>query len=244
MTGIETIGETGNVLLTDREHEADYCGDLLDASATANRAELTVTFPKAQAGKTGFGSLSSSQPAKKGVISVGDVMRSAASTGPDFSAPVPMDAVEDPGNLQALGTAISRFCEQWERQNFDIVVCFDSLTELLDHASAEAVFQFCHVLNSRLDSVDALAHFHLDPTAHDDETVATFQSIFDETIGQTTDADAIDEFAEATDDDIAALADGWGEEAQYSIVGDGEYDRPDEVSEASDEEIAELLDGC
>ncbi|MCT9094657.1 hypothetical protein [Haloarchaeobius sp. HME9146] len=244
MTGIETIGETGNVLLTDREHEQEYCGDLLDASATDTRAELTVSFPKAQTEKTGFGSLSSSQPAKKGVISVGDVMRSAASSSPDFSAPVPMDAVEDPGNLQAIGTSISRFCEQWDRQAFDIVVCFDSLTELLEHASTEAVFQFCHVLNSRLGSVDALAHFHLDPDAHDDETVATFQSIFDETVGETTDADVIEEFAQATDDDIAALTDGWGEEAQYSIVGDGDQDRPDEVTEASDEEIAELLDGC
>ncbi|WP_267641113.1 DUF7504 family protein [Haloarchaeobius amylolyticus] len=243
MTGIDDIGAR-NVLLTDRQHETAYCGDLLDASAAGNRAELTVSFPDAQAEQTGFGSLSSGQPARRGIISVGDVMRSASSTNPDFSAPVPMDAVEDPGNLQAIGTSISQFCEQWDRQDLDIVVCFDSLTELLDHASTEAVFQFCHVLNSRLASVDALAHFHLDPAAHEDETVATFQSIFDVTVGKTTDADAIEAFTQATDDDIAALADGWGEEARYSIVGDSDSGRPDEVSEASDEDIAELLEGC
>jgi hypothetical protein len=242
MTGLDTIGDSGNILLTDTSEPDQCCEDLLGTENAQNRAELTVSFPKAQAEKTGFGSTAASQPARRGIISVGDVLRSTTK-GPDFTSPLAMDAIENPANLQALGTSISKFCERWDREGFDIVLCFDSLTELLEHTSPSIVFQFCHVLNRRLASVDALAHFHLDPDAHDDQTVATFQSIFDSTVGETTDANAIEEFVEATDGDIAAMADTWGEEASYSIVGDGEAERTDEIREASDEEIADLLGG-
>ncbi|WP_435334582.1 DUF7504 family protein [Haloarchaeobius sp. TZWWS8] len=242
MNDIDAIGDTGNVLLTAVADDCHYCSELLDAVPAENRAELTVSFPKAQAETTGFGSHSATQPAKKGIVSVGDVLRSTAQSGTDFDAPVPMDAVESPGDLQSIGTAISRFCERWDADGYDIVVCFDSLSELLEHAGVDVVFQFCHVLNSRLASVGALAHFHLDTARHADQTVATFQSIYDDTVGETTDADALSEFVEATDDDIAALTDGWGEEANYSIVGDGELGRPDEIREASDEDIADRLE--
>jgi hypothetical protein len=241
MTDLDAVEDGWNVLVTTESADHDHCSDMLETGDPTTRAELTVSLPEAQAEQTGFGSASNTQPARKGLISVGDVLRSTAAGEPDFGAPVVMDAVEAPDDLQSIGTAVSRYCQRWDDDDFDIVVCFDSLTELLDHASPEVVFQFCHVLTSRLDSVDALAHFHLDPHAHSDETVATFQSIFDETVGETTEADAIEAFAEATDDDIAALTESWSAEANYSIVGDDDYGRPDEVSEASDDDIADSL---
>ena len=241
MTDLPLDADTANVLITDVSTDDGTCADLLKTPDSSTRAELTVSLPEAQAEQTGFGSTTTTQPARKGIISVGDVLRSAATNAPDFDAPVPMDAVPEPSDLQSIGTAVSRFCEHWSDAGYDIVVCFDSLTELLEHTDTEAVFQFCHVLNSRLSSVDALAHFHLEPSEHADETVATFQSIFDETVGETTGADVIDVYAEATDDDVAALTDGWSPEANYSIVGNGENDRPEEVHEASDEEIADSL---
>jgi len=39
---------------------------------------------------------------------------------------------------------------------------------------------------------------------------------------------------------VHAVADEWGDEASYSIVGD-DADRPDEVNEATDDEIADRL---
>jgi len=89
--------------------------------------------------------------------------------------------------------------------------------------------------------VDATAHFHLEPSEHADQTVATFQSIFDETVGRETEAETMDvDYEEASDDEIAALAEDWGDEASYSIVGDA-YDRPDEVTEATDDDIEQML---
>jgi hypothetical protein len=231
-----------NVLVTNDDVET--CTSCLDRGNPNRRAELTVTYPNESAAKSGFANHTRAQPAKKGLISVGDQLRSTTATqdgGPDFTGAVGQDAIADPSNLQRLGTSISEFCQRWERNDYDIYVCFDSLSALLAYTSPEVVFQFCHVLTKRLESVNAVAHFHLDPDRHEDQTVATFQSIFDHTIGEETEAQTMNvDYEEATDDDIAALADDWGDEASYSIVGDT-YDRPDDVTEATDDDIEQML---
>jgi hypothetical protein len=242
MKSIDIDGDGGNVLVT--TDGVETCTACLDSGDPDRRAELTVRYPSESVEQSGFGDHGRMQPAKKGLISVGDTMRSGSATensDPDFTGAVAQDAIADPTNLQRLGTSVSEFCQHWDDRNYDIYVCFDSLSALLEYTKPEVVFQFCHVLTKRLESVDATAHFHLDPDEHDDETVATFQSIFDSTIGQETQANTLEvDYEEASDDEIAALAEGWGEEASYSIVGDTD-DRPDEVSEATDDDIEQML---
>jgi hypothetical protein len=225
-------------------------------------------FPAEDAADVGFGDHDRTQPARRGLISVGDRMRSAAASDePAFGGAIAQDAIADPSNLQRLGTSMSEFCQRWDGEGYEIRVCFHSLTALLEHASPDVVFQFCHVLAKRLSSVDADAHFHVDPAEHSRELLETFESIFDATVdeGPATSVDddgpsgddAIDgddaingddaagdddatASGEATDDDVHAVADEWGDEASYSIVGD-DADRPDEVNEATDDEIADRL---
>lgn len=60
-----------------------------------------------------------------------------------------------------------------------IAVCFHSVSDLLQHVGVERAFRFLHVLLVRLGSVDARAHFHLDPARHDDRTVAILSGLFD-----------------------------------------------------------------
>jgi hypothetical protein len=242
MEGIHIEEGAHNVLVTTGDVET--CTACLDEGDPDHRAELIVTYPSESVEQSGFGDHSRMQPAKKGLISIGDMVRSATATGgsgPDFTGAVAQDAIADPTNLQRLGTSISEFCQRWDDSGYDIYVCFDSLSALLEYTSPEVVFQFCHVLTKRLESVDATAHFHLDPDAHADETVATFQSIFDQVVGEETEASTMDvDYEEASDDDIAALAEDWSEEASYSIVGET-YDRPDEVTEATDDDIEQML---
>lgn len=245
MEGIQIDDDSANVLVTNGD--GSTCTACLDRGNPDRRAELTVTFPQTDAEENGFADHSREQPAKKGLIAVGDTMRSATAAsggenaGPSFTGAVAQDAIADPTNLQRLGTSMSEFCQHWDADDYEICVCFDSLTALLAHTSPEVVFQFCHVITKRLESVDALAHFHLDPAKHADETVATFQSIFDQTIGVETEAETMDvDYEEASDEDIAALADNWSEEASYSIVGET-YDRPDDITEATDDDIEEML---
>jgi hypothetical protein len=242
MESVPIDGDAGNVLVT--TDDVRTCTGCLNEGDPDRRAELTVTYPSESAEDRGFGDHSRMQPANKGLISVGDSMRSTAtaeSAGPDFAGAIAQDAIADPTNLQQLGTSISEFCQRWDDADYGIYVCFDSLSALLEYTSPEVVFQFCHVLTKRLESVDATAHFHLDPDRHEDETVATFQSIFDQVVGRETQAATMDvDYQEASDDDIAALADDWSDDASYSIVGDTD-DRPDDVTEATDDDIEETL---
>jgi len=241
MNAIDIDDDSCNVLVT--AADAQTCTGCMDRGDPDRRAELTVSYPDS-AEQSGFGDHTRAQPAKKGLVSVGDTMRSAtaaASSGPDFTGAVAQDAIADPTNLQRLGTSVSELCQRWDGKDYEIYVCFDSLTALLEYTSPEVVFQFCHVITKRLESVDATAHFHLEPSEHADQTVATFQSIFDETVGRETEAETMDvDYEEASDDEIAALAEDWGDEASYSIVGDA-YDRPDEVTEATDDDIEQML---
>lgn len=164
-----------------------------------------------------------------GQLTVGDVLIDDEST-PDFAEPIVSDSVTDPTDLSAIGVAISRFCKHWDEAGEEITVCFDSLDALLRHTSPKEVFQFTHVLTNRLSSVDAYAHFHFDPTRHEDRVVSTFGTIFDAVVAD----DADESLPEATDEDVAALLAEWDEEATADP-------KPDADTEATDEDIARIL---
>jgi len=223
----------------------DQCDDLLRAT-DGSTAELRVSYSAADVGPH-VSDGHDRRPAQKGVVSVGDEARAASDGGgPDFSGPVAVDAVEDPGDLRGVGISISRFCERWSDAN--LVVCFDSLGDLLSNANDDAVFRFTTLLNKRLDSAGAVAHFHLDPDSHDDSVVTTFGSIFDDVVqpdgdGDDGDADVdTDDETEASDEQIRQLAEEI-DDGEFEVVEDRRDAEPDEkVTEASDEEIADIFE--
>jgi hypothetical protein len=47
------------------------------------------------------------------------------------------------------------------------------------YADVETVFRFLHVLTGRLDGVNAVGLFTIDPTTHDEQTVNTLKQLFD-----------------------------------------------------------------
>ncbi len=57
--------------------------------------------------------------------------------------------------------------------------CFDSLTALLQYVDPDRAYRFVHALVERLWAAEAYAHFHMDPGAHDAETVVTLAALFD-----------------------------------------------------------------
>jgi KaiC/GvpD/RAD55 family RecA-like ATPase len=96
---------------------------------------------------------------------------------------LPKDRVEyvnSPGDMTGVGIGISeqlrRFAEE-ETERTRVV--FDSLSTLLMYSDAETVFRFLHVLTGRIDGVDAVGLFTIDPTTHDRETVNTLKQLFD-----------------------------------------------------------------
>jgi hypothetical protein len=86
--------------------------------------------------------------------------------------------VSDPGDLASLGEAIGEQLSRWADRDARPVVCFQSLTALLDRVDLRRLFRFLYTLGHRLKAAGAVSHFHLDP-AVDDRTIHTLLPVFD-----------------------------------------------------------------
>lgn len=93
--------------------------------------------------------------------------------------------VADPGDLTGLGIRINECLDAW--QNRDCVVVFDSVTTMLQYATTKQVFQFLHVLTSRMKRAGVMSVFYMDPEAHDAQTVSTIRSLFEGVYQRTED---------------------------------------------------------
>jgi hypothetical protein len=123
-----------------------------------------------------------SQPPAVSVVSGTDQFEAATTetTTADVEGNrVTVDAIDDPSDLPKLGMTISRAVKEWDDTGVGTVVCFHSLTALLQYADRGRVFRFLHVLQDRMEAVDAVTHYHMDAEAHDDQTIATLRPLFD-----------------------------------------------------------------
>lgn len=98
-----------------------------------------------------------------------------------------LDTVPDPTNLTAIGLLIAHFLEECESRDNRPVVCFQSITELLQHVSLQKTYHFLTLVLSRLRLAGAAGYFYLDPAAHDEQTRLTLESLFDTVASRTTD---------------------------------------------------------
>lgn len=177
------LGDAATVLLLSpsfSDHEGELCADLLLPEEADRQNALWVSYTKSPDRQVRrFRSRSASAPRNVGVISVDDAARSAAAVGNDGDAGAVVETVTSPNDLTGLGIRITEHLTRWQGTEGRTVVCFDSLTALLQYVELETAYQFLHVLTGRFASVGAFAHFHMDPTAHDDRTVETIISLFD-----------------------------------------------------------------
>lgn len=86
--------------------------------------------------------------------------------------------VSDPGNLTAIGLAVER-CLSTRAAADRVDVCFDSLTTLLYYVEIRQPFRFLHALLPTIHDGGGVAHFHVDPAAHDGRARAVVRSLFD-----------------------------------------------------------------
>mgnify|MGYP000746004748 CR=1 FL=1 len=122
------------------------------------------------------------RPAKTCVVTAGDQTRATAADatpGSPLSGTVTVKTVSNASDLTGLGMRVSEQLSGWTDDGNRTVVDFDSLTTLLEYASRENVFKFIHVLKGRIESTNAVAHYHMDPAAHDDQEISTFKSLMD-----------------------------------------------------------------
>lgn len=213
-----------NVLLLAPSHdhrEQDACGDLLTVTDPARTNVLFVTFSQSPGARTAVWQRAvGSSPAKIGVVSVDAGGRSDGTASVERSPNT--KTVSQPGDLTGVGIALSEYLSEWDDGN-QVVVCFHSLTTLLQYADSERVFKFLNELTSRLERVGAVAHFHMDASAHDAQVLNTVKSLFGTVVDRTGKDD--ESVAAATDGAVVA-ADGSPQEPIEAAVRSVEEDRP------------------
>lgn len=105
------------------------------------------------------------------------------SDSPENNAPIPesyVKHVSSPGDLTGIGIGVSEQLNQLVESDTDSIrVGFHSLSTLLMYAELETVFRFVHVLSGRIDSIDGIGFFVIDPTTHEESTVNTLKQLFD-----------------------------------------------------------------
>jgi len=183
-------GEVSNVLLLApamSKSEDEVCVDLMTVRDIKHENVLSVTFTQTAEDRLELWQthVGDDLPAQAGIVTIGEQTRSASTSRNSPSktpGPITIDTVSDPADLTGLGISLTNYLSEWSQNSNQTVVCFHSLTPLLQYADLQRVFRFLHVLTGRIDSSDAIAHYHMDPGAHDEQTRNTLIQLFDATI--------------------------------------------------------------
>jgi hypothetical protein len=87
-------------------------------------------------------------------------------------------AVAEPGDLTGTGIKITNYLKEFAGGE-PTVVCFDSLTPLLQYVDLDRCYPFLDLTTHPMDQVCAVSHAHLNPKAHDEQTVEAISQVFD-----------------------------------------------------------------
>lgn len=189
----DVLGDASNVLLRASPMELgprDCLPAIVPGNVAPSSVDLLVVSYTRSADEwfSGYLDTFGEPPGRAAVVEVGGGTRSAAVTSDgDSGRSGPGDdrqfAVEtlDIDDLTGLGMAVSDRLASWSDAGGPTVVCFDSLTALLQTGELERIYRFLHVLTARIGTAGAVAYFHFDPDAHDRRTAATVDSLFDAT---------------------------------------------------------------
>lgn len=167
------------------EDAAECCIDHLTPAAAGELDALVVTYPRSTTQVIDeWQHHAGDLPANLGIIDVGGVMRSASDSAEASSTTIQPGvtvATHSPEDLTGLGITISECLTQHDEEH-QLTVCFDSVTALLQYTDTQTAFQFLHVLTGKIRAANGQAHFHLNPEAHDSQTLATLKLLFDDVV--------------------------------------------------------------
>lgn len=170
-----------SVLLLDGPGTDGACAARPRPAGPAATNLLAVSFTPPDSGRLDGWFADGRGPANAAVIGVGEFARSSAgtaSTPADPTGPVAVDVVPDPADLEAVETRIGEWLGAWEGLGDRTLVCFDSVTALLDAVGSARAVEFLRGVTARTRSAAATAHFHLDADRYDD-LVGTAPELFD-----------------------------------------------------------------
>ena len=168
------VGDANNTLLLVPSlsgHEEEVCMGLQTAVDPAETRILAITLTQSPTQRlAAWGNHVGERPAAARMVTTEELETEGL--------PMPVGTVSDPGDLTGLATAITSGVDDWSGPG-RTVVCFRSLDPVLFYADVDAAFQFLHAITSHLAEAGARSHYHIDPTAHDDQVLSTVVSLFD-----------------------------------------------------------------
>lgn len=181
-------GDSSNVLLLAPSldgDEATACGDLLTLTVPETTNVLFVSLTKSAVNRLHHWERQAhTAPANTGIITVDHWAQKpqVETTGRHPDDTVTIKTVSNPADLTQIGIAFMEFLSEWENDGNQIVVCFHSLTTLLQYVELKRAFRFLHVFTGHTQAAGAMAHFHMDRVAHDDRELNTLTTLFDTVI--------------------------------------------------------------
>ncbi|MFB6141500.1 MAG: hypothetical protein ABEJ26_13820 [Halosimplex sp.] len=160
--------------------ECDACPDLLTPVPPSEVNALSVLFTDSPGDHLDdwercVGTL----PARSHIVSVDADARSKANIEHDVAGQ-DVERINSPQNLTKLGVRITDCLDDWAETTPDVqvAVCFQSISTLLQYVELQQVLKFLNVVTEQCAATDALAHYHLDPRAHDEQTTAKLIELF------------------------------------------------------------------
>lgn len=131
------------------------------------------------------------RPNRMVYLSVGNSMRNTVNDQGRVEVDggrITVETVQGAGNLTRIGVTISKYLSDWNEAGRSVGFCFESITPMLHYMEVQQVYRFLHQLTGQLRAMDAIAHYHMDPAAHDDVEIPRFKTLFDAVV-QRTDTD-------------------------------------------------------
>lgn len=161
-------------------HGGEVCLDLLSQTPPSETNVLTITYTDTpQEWVERWLDNSGASPVRGGIVSIGQA--DASIDDPSWA----VKTVENPSDLTGIGIELSELLSGMATAADDsehIAVCFNGITSLLQYADLQRAFRFLHVVTGRVKTVGGIGHYHLDPEAHDPQTLATLKGLFDAVI--------------------------------------------------------------
>lgn len=177
--------------------------DILEDGVTQNDGALLVSTNESAAEvfsaiETRLGSVPES-------FRIVDCISEQQGSGQEYPADR-VEYVSSAADLTGIGIGVSEQLRRFVEDDTErIRVGFHSVSTLLMYVELETVFRFVHVVSGRIDGIDGLGVFALDPTTHDEGTVNTLKQLFDGMIEiRTTNGDQELQFS-----GIPGSPDGW-----------------------------------
>lgn len=86
-----------------------------------------------------------------------------------------------PDDMTRIGISLSEFLEEFngEHELERNRTCLDNISTMLMYSDLQTIFRFLHVFTGRIQNVNGLGIYLMDPSAHDTQTLNTLKGLFD-----------------------------------------------------------------